>query len=301
MQDETVQFPPLVRLLRASTLLLALGAAQLSADASVARAEGGIAAAMGITSADGTVRTQAGVRLALSAPEQLTARQIEGTRNSLRGRMNDVHRCFSEAMIRSAAVDGSVVVELTAQARGRVQAKTKQDRSTDPTMAECMRASLSSAVLKGVPVGSKVDATLEINNPVAKLRAKQAKRSVLEDVHMLGGGMAESTGGTQENEVGYRVAGSAYASQTIGALNQQFQTNLPGLLDCRRKSSRRTRTAEGSLSLDISIEAGRMAVQTKSNSMNDRRAHGCIAAWLQRVDASQLASAQLDVTVSFAR
>ena len=114
--------------------------------------------------------------------------------------------------------------------------------------------------------------------------------------------IAESAGGTQAKEVGYRVVGSAYASHTIGALNQQFLTNLPGLLDCRRKSSRRTRTAEGSVSLDISIEAGRLTrVQTKSNSMNDRRAQGCIVAWLQRVDASQLASAELDVTVSFAR
>lgn len=256
---------------------------------------------MGITSADGTVRTQAGVRLALSAPAQLSERQIDSARSSLRSRMSDVHRCFSDAMIRSATVDGSVVVELTAQPRGRVLAKTKQDRSGDAAMAECMRGSLASAVLKGVPVGTKVDATLEINNPVAKLRAQQARRSVLEDVHMLAGGLAESTGGTQEKEVGYRVAGSAYASQTIGALNHQLRTNLPGLLDCRRKASRRTRTAEGSMSLDVAIDAGRIAVQTKSNSMNDRRAQSCIAAWLQRVDASQLASAELDVTISFAR
>jgi len=287
---------------RASAVFVALTAAHFTGDAGLARADGpDIVASMGITSADGTVRTQAGVKLALSAPAQLSERQIEGARNSLRARMSDVHRCFSDAMIRSAAVDGSVVIELTAQARGRVQAKLKQDKSGDAAMAECMRSSLGSAVLKGVPVGAKVDAMLEINNPVAKLRAKQARRSVLEDVHMLAGGLAESTGGTQEKEVGYRVAGSAYASQTIGALNQQLLTNLPGLLDCRRKSSRRTRTAEGSVSLDVAIEAGRLAVQTKSNSMNDRRAQGCIAAWLQRVDASQLASAELDVTISFAR
>jgi hypothetical protein len=74
------------------------------------------------------------------------------------------------------------------------------------------------------------------------------------------------------------------------------------LLDCRRKASRRTRTAEGSVELDLSIEGGKLSrVKTKANSMNDRRAQTCISAWLTRVDASQLAAADLGVTVSFAK
>ena len=256
---------------------------------------------MGITSADGTVRTQAGVHLSVLAPRETDMNRIESARGALQARMPEVRRCFSEAMMRSADVDGSVVITLTTQARGRVDSKLKQNPSGDTVMGECMRSALSLASLRNLPQNTELDATLTIDNPVARLRRKQAQRSVLEDVRMLGGGMAQSEGGTQAHEVAYRVVGSAYASHTIGGLNQQFQTRLPGLLDCRRKASRKSRSAEGRLELDVSIEAGRMRVKTKSNSMNDRRAQTCIGTWLSRVDASQLASAQLDVTVSFAR
>jgi hypothetical protein len=267
-----------------------------------ADAPAGFAAAMGITSADGTVRTQAGVHLSLLAPRETNTTRIESARGALSARMSEVRRCFSEAMMRSADVDGVVLVTLTTLARGRVDAALKSNPSGDAVMGECMRSALSQASLRNLPQNTELEATLTIDNPVARLRKKQAQRSVLEDVRMMGGGMAKSEGGTQAHEVAYRVVGSAYASHTIGGLNQQFQTRLPGLLDCRRKASRKTRTAEGSLELDVSIEAGRISrVKTKSNSMNDRRAQTCIGTWLSRVDASQLASAQLDVTVSFAR
>lgn len=255
---------------------------------------------MGITSADGTVRTQAGVKLQLAGSVGMSTNQLDGVRNSLATPMAAVRSCFAQAMSRSPGVDGSVIVELTSPARGRVQARIKQNNSSDPVMAECMRSALSTSQTRSLPQGAKVEATLMVNNPIAKLRAQQAQRSVLKDVRMLSGGLAESSGGTAANEVGYRVAGSAYASQTIGELNQQLLTRLPGLLDCRRKSSRRTRTAEGKMSIDLSIDAGKISnVRTVDNSMNDRRAAGCITAWLQRVDASQLATADLSLTVSF--
>jgi hypothetical protein len=267
------------------------------------RAEGptNFAAAMGIASADGTVRTQAGVHMTVAASSDVDGTRLEGTRSALAARMTEVRRCFSDAMHRSAGVDGSVVVEIAAQPRGRFDTKLKSNGSGDAVMAECMRGALAAAQFRALPQGARVEATLSIDNPVARLRKRQAQRSVLENVRMLGGGLAESVGGTQEKEVGFRVVGSAYASHTIGGLNQQFLTNLPGLLDCRRKASRRNRTAEGSVELDISIASGKLSrVVTKSNTMNDRRAQTCINAWLTRVDASQLASADLDVTVSFA-
>jgi hypothetical protein len=295
-----VQFP-LSKVVRLSALL-ALGLTSTYAGSNVrAESPAGFAAAMGIASSDGTVRTTAGVHLTLVGTGDIDARTLEGARSALQTRMSDVRRCFSAAMQRSAGVDGSVVLEM-ATARGRVDTKLKSNASGDAIMAECMRSALGAAGMRPLSAASRLEATLTIDNPVARLRRKQAQRSVLEDVRMLGGGMAESVGGTQEKEVGFRVVGSAYASHTIGGLNEQFKTNLPGLLDCRRKASRKTRTAEGSVSMDVSIEGGKLSrVKTKSNSMNDRRAQACISTWLARVDATSLASAELDVTVSFAR
>lgn len=299
-EDEVVRhaFDKALRAVGLASAILAGSAAPCAQ----AEAPTGFAAAMGISSADGTVHTQAGVHLALTSQAGEGEVALERARSVLAARMPQVRGCFSEAMRRSAGVDGSVVLTLQAKARGRLKAEIKHDGSNDAAMAECMRDAFSGAVVRTLPVGAQLEATLAIDNPGAKLHRMQAQRSVLEGVRMLGGGLAESRGGTQAEEVAFRVVGSAYASETIGALQQEFLTALPGLLDCRRKASRRSRAAEGSLSLDISIEQGRIArVQTKSSSMNDRRAPTCINAWLSRVDASNLAAAELDVTVSFAR
>jgi hypothetical protein len=285
------------RTLAAGCIVAALGLGHARADA-----PSGFVAAMGIASADGTVHTQAGVRLALAAGSASAEPLLNSVRGPLSARMSDVRRCFSEAMVRSATVSGSVVIELAAAARGRLQARLVRDESGDAQMAECMRAALSGTFVKGIPQGTRVDASLTIDNPVARLRAQQAQRSPTADVRMLGGGLAETQGQTQAREVGFRLQSSAYASHTLGALNQEFLTHLPGLLDCRRKASRRTRAAEGTLSLAVSVEAGRIVnVRTKANSMNDRRAQTCVAAWLGRIDASQLSPADIDVAISFAR
>jgi hypothetical protein len=277
--------------------MAALAAGQARADA-----PSNLVAAMGITTADGNVRTQAGVRLSLSAATSQAEPLLNTIRAPLSARMAEVRRCFSEAMVRSATVDGEVVVELESAARGRIQARIVRDASGDAMMAECMRRVLATALVKGVPPGTRVEASLTIDNPVARLRAQQAQRPVTADVRMLAGGLAETESRTQAREVGFRLQGSAYASQTLGTLNQQFLTHLPGLLDCRRKASRRLRSAEGTLSLALSVQAGRIAtVKTKANSMNDRRVQTCVAAWLERIDASQLTAAEIDAAVSFAR
>jgi hypothetical protein len=288
--------PPVAKLL-AGCLIAALAAGRARADAPA-----NLVAAMGITTADGNVRTQAGVRLSLAAANSQAEALLSSVRAPLSARMTEVRRCFSEAMVRSATVAGQVVIELEASARGRVQARLVRDQSGDAQMAECMRGALAAAVVKGVPIGTRIEADLTIDNPVARLRAQQAQRSVTADVRMLAGGLAETESRTQGREVGFRLQASAYASQTLGALNQKFLTRLPGLLDCRRKASRRKRAAEGTLSLSLSVEGGRIAqVKTNANSMNDRRVQSCVAAWLERIDATDLAPAEIDATLSFAR
>jgi hypothetical protein len=301
LQDHPVR--SVARLLPSASKLLAgclIGA--LAAGQARADAPSNFVAAMGITTADGNVRTQAGVRLSLAAASIQAEPLLNTVRAPLSARMTDVRRCFSEAMVRSATVDGKVVIELEAAARGRLQARLVRDESGDAQMAECMRGALGAAVVKGVPAGTRVEANLTIDNPVARLRAQQAQRPVTADVHMLAGGLAETESRTQAREVGFRLQASAYASQTLGGLNQKFLTGLPGLLDCRRKASRRMRAAEGTLSLSLSVERGRIAhVKTNANSMNDRRVQTCVAAWLERIDASDLAPAEIDATLSFAR
>jgi hypothetical protein len=280
--------------------LLFLTGANFAAPIARAEAPGDFAASMGLTASDGSVRTQASVRVALAPAGAIDfAARMRGP---VQTQMSAIRRCFSEAMVRSSAVEGRAVFELEAAAKGKTRAATARDETGDPVMVECMRSALNETQLTGLPVGAKSLVTLVLTKPAAQVRADMERRARVVDVRMLDGGRAETNGATQQGEVQFALRGSAYATDTISVLHQRFANRLAGLLDCRRKASRRNRPAEGTVSLQVEVRDGEVAkVTTANNGVGDRGAPQCVTSWLKR--GEQLASAgtanlTLDITFS---
>jgi hypothetical protein len=255
---------------------------------------------MGLTSADGSVRTQASVRVALApaGSSDYAARM----RGPVQTQMSAIRHCFAEAMVRTSAVEGRAVFELEVLAKGKTRATTARNETGDAEMVECMRAALHEAQLTGLPEGAKSLVSLVLTNPAAQVRANMERQARVVPVRMLDGGLAETNGATQQGEVQFALRGSAYATDTLAVLHQSFANRLAGLLDCRRKASHRNRPAEGTVSLNVEVRNGEVAkVTTATNGINDRSAPTCVTSWLKR--SEQLASAgtanlTLDVTFS---
>ncbi|MDB4990199.1 MAG: hypothetical protein JWN04_5377, partial [Myxococcaceae bacterium] len=115
-----------------ATALLLLGASDASAPLSV-RADangGGIAAAIGLTAADGSVRTQAGVRLSINVAPG-AADRVYAMSGPVQARMTNLRECFAQAMARSATTEGRAEFELEAGAHGAAKVKLTVDETHD--------------------------------------------------------------------------------------------------------------------------------------------------------------------------
>ncbi len=269
----------------------------------VARADanGGIAAAIGLTAADGSVRTQAGVRLSISgapgAPDHVMAMSAP-----VQARMPAMRECFAAALLRSPTTEGRAEFELEAGAHGAAKVRVTLDETGDPALVSCMRGSLARAALDRVPRGSRSLVGLYLSNPLAALRKRQAQTAqAAADVEMLSGGRAQSEGGTQAGEIKFRVVGSAYAAGTIAVLSRDVSTQLAGLLDCRRKAFRRGRDGNGSLEIELMLRDGELAHGTPRGTLKQGGAPQCVARWLDRLDTARLGDADLELAISFSQ
>lgn len=282
---------------RALGLALLLGVPVTMSGRVRADANGGIAAAIGLTAADGSVRTQAGVRLSISpapgAPDRVFAMSAP-----VQARMSILRGCFAAAMLRSPAVEGRAEFELEAAARGAAKVRVALDETRDPELISCMKGALSRTALKDVARGSRALVGLYLSNPLAAFQRKLREEPPATAVTMLAGGRAESQGGTQAGEVRFRVIGSAYAARTISHLQRDIAAHLAGLLDCRRKSFRHAREASGEIAIELSLRDGALE-HGKPRSSLRRSAGKCVAHWLDRLDTSRLGDADLELAISF--
>jgi hypothetical protein len=259
----------------------------------------GLALSLGISGADGTVRAQANVKLAVSAaPGSPDFAVAMGT--PVRERMGEIRTCFGEAVARAASAEGRAQFEIEALPHGKTRARVQADQTGDKQMVECMRASLSRATLTGVPAGARSLVTLDLVNPSARLRSQLTARNEQVPLKVLPSGRAESEGATQQGEIQFRITGSVRARRAIEALHRDVTTRLAGLLDCRRKASRHGRSAHGSVTVDLKLDQGRIArARPTADRSIGHNAPTCVVEWMNRADPSQLQASELELTVMF--
>lgn len=262
---------------------------------------------MGLSSADGSVRTQTSVRMSLSAvpgSDFLMAMSAP-----VQAQMTDVRTCFAEAMSNNARAEGRVVVQVDAASRGRAKAQVTLNETGDAKLAECMRRALSRTDLRNVKTPrASVLVALDLTNPAARMRESLDKRSAntqVVPVRNVGGGRVQAEGGTFAGEVRFELTTTAYARPALERLHRDLNARIAGLLDCRRKANRRGRKNDGAIELGLSLDPGRKArARTVRSELFDRSAPQCVSEWLGK-SASSAPSAEgpseIALTVHFAR
>ncbi|HEY6876832.1 MAG TPA: hypothetical protein VI299_02390 [Polyangiales bacterium] len=276
----------------ASLALLLLGVGTQS----IARADtnGGITAAVGLTAADGSVRTQTGVRLSITAAPGAPDRAVAMSA-PVQARMASVRDCFASAMLRSPAVEGHAEFEVEA-ARVGAKVRVTVNETGDAQLASCMKSSLAAASFAGVPRGSKARVGLYLSNPVAALQKRM--QGAAPSAHVkIADGRAAGEGGTQAGDIKFKVSGAAQSAKTIGNLQSDITANLAGLLDCRRKASKHG-DARGSVEMDLKLRRGALGhANTRSNLK--RGAPQCVESWLNKLDTKRLDDADVQLAISF--
>jgi hypothetical protein len=261
-----------------------------------ADANGGLATALSLTAADGSMRTQTGVRLAISAipgvPDRVVAMSAP-----VQARMGAVRTCFSEAMQRTPSTAGSVSFDIEATGRG-ARVKVTEDATGDRALVTCMRDALSQIPFSRVPRGSLARVSVQLTNPFAGT-ARPVVSAPAPTLRMLAGGLAESESPALAGDIKVHLTGSAYAVAVIERLQRDIATQIAGLLDCRRKAFRPERAAGHQVTVNLSVRDG--ALLHGAPRASTRRAPKCVSEWIERLDAAHLDDADLELAISFAR
>ena len=285
--------PP--RLLLASLCWLAFSFA-----AEAQASPGDLAAVMGLSTADGSVRTQTSVRMALSplpGTDSVLAMQAP-----LQARMPEIRACFVKAMSARAGVEGRVVVRVERKDHRHAKAKVTHNETGDPQLGACMERALARTDLRAVKgLRSGVLVAIDLRNPNAKLRESVKAHRPKVDVKQIGQGRVRSVGGTQNGEVTFSLEASAYAREALIDLHNDMQARLAGLLDCRRKASRRGQPAEGTVSSTVTVNAEGVARSSrpKSTAPRGRQMSECVSNWIKRANRDRLKGVEADLVVAF--
>jgi hypothetical protein len=300
-EDLEVQYPPLEahawrRALRACSFCLPLVLASFAA----ADAPKPATSALALSDADGNVRAHAGVRLSMSGmpgtPDGTAAFQP-----IVRSRMGALRMCFTSALAQDGRAGGEVQLALQAGTAGKLVAKVVRGPARDAFLAQCAASALTGEVAPGTSRGSRVQVSVLFDNPVVRLGVVDPRMRSAE-VRTAHGGMVETTSATQANEVKLSLKAPRKADAALGKIGARANAQIAGLLDCRRKSSRRARPAHGTIEVSGQIQDGKVRnVQVHSNGVGDRKASACVSAWLTRLDVHDLERAPLLAAVTFSK
>jgi hypothetical protein len=257
-----------------------------------------VASAMALSDADGTVHARAGVRVALTSPLGETDRTA-AFRPWLSGRMASLRQCFTSALTQNSRVSGQVTFDVRALGPSKLEVKLARDEVHDELATSCVRSALSSGAIAAR--GARAQVTVTFDNPVVRLGVVDPSQRRA-DVRVLGSGLAETSVHTQGSEVHVDVTASAYARSSLAQLGGRAATDLAGLLDCRRKASRRARPAQGTVTVSGFAADGHVGdVRVVDNTLSDRRAPACVSAWLAQLDVSGLEKMGFSARVTFSK
>ncbi len=290
-------------------LCVGLLVAQMARVPSSATAEvpGDFAASVGLSGADGRVHAQTSVRLSLSSLPG--ADHVAVMSAPVQARMDAVRTCFGRAMKRDANFEGRVVLKLEAAARGKATAEVTRDETGDAKLVECLVRALGRTDLRAVNVvGAGVLVALELSNATVRMRARMDEVSETlrrVQVRQVAGGRVQTDGGTYGGEVRFELSTSAFARPTLERLHRELSAHVAGLLDCRRKASRRGVPAEGAMSVHVSVDRERRArTRTVTSELASRTAPQCVGEWVTKNAGSGVGvdgASELALTVHFAR
>lgn len=294
----------LARTVRKATML-ALCAAGFAAHGGLATAQDDGVAGSGMHDGSGSITHRAAVELSMESLPGTSAARIAELGRAVGTRMAAIRACYDAVAAARPTVEGSmrVTVEL-AEGRGGPSVEVTDDGAHDAELVTCVRTAIAALPTSDVtrPAGGVV--LLSFRNTAAVGAAGAAAHAAAGDdvVVSRASGVPEATGTAREGALRWTVRGAAAASDDLVAEAYRVVASaIPGMLDCRRRASRRGRSPVGDIALTVTLTAGAAAaVDVGTSTVADTAAGACVEEKIERAPrAATLGPGTVEVTVSF--
>jgi len=248
------------------------------------------------------ITTRSDVRMSLESVPGTSAARLSALGRAVGAGMGAIRACYGEVVEQRPAVHGTMRLRVTAPARGALDLEVVEDGPQDRPLLTCIRGVLGRQPLDGVERPASAVVVLELQNSAAAGAVETARRADEADRIEVRqeGGRPEARG--EAPGLRFVVRGASGTSDELVAEGLRVvRSQIAGMLDCRRRASRRGMNPEGQVALSMRMRRGRPPELTVGTStVHDERAPGCLERALARPHRTPEAGpASLDVEVRF--
>lgn len=239
-----------------------------------------------------------------SGPGTSAARLAE-LGSAVGARLGAIRQCYAEVTEQRPTVTGQMKLRVTVPQRGQAQIETTLDETNDAPLARCVLRAVRAMSADAVQRPASAVVNLTFTNTAARgieegtERRQEAERAT---VTREPDGRLLARGGTEGGEVRFRVNAESTAPEArVQAVQRTVRAAIPGMLDCRRRASRRGASPAGDIAIELTIARnGRARTRVASSTVADERAPQCLTRAISRERFPAEAAGATTVTVRFA-
>ena len=243
-------------------------------------------AAQELGEGEARITARSDVRMEIATGPGTRASELSELGGAVGRKLVTVRECYAARVRENPSVQGRLVLQVTALSSGRGEVALTRDELSDASVQGCAVDALEAADLSGARSSSSILVTLTFTNSAAEGHERMEERRAAEaEVALEDGpdGMLVARGGVATGEVRFQVIGPAASRERIPLIHQAVRTSIPGLLDCRRKATRRGDSPEGELRAVLVVgNNGRARVPRVTSTVAFPHADQCVERLLER-------------------
>jgi hypothetical protein len=243
-------------------------------------------AAQELSQGEARITARSDVRMEIATGPGTRASELSTLGGAVGHKLGAVRECYAQRVRENPSVQGRLVVQVTTLPSGRGQVAVTDDALADAEVRRCTLEALERVDLSGARSSSSIRVTFTFTNSAAEGHERmEARRAEEAEVTLEPGegGTLVARGGVPTGEVRFQVIGPEARREGIPLVHQVVRTAIPGLLDCRRKATRRGDGPEGELRAVLVVGGnGRATVPRVQSTVAFPYADRCIERVLER-------------------
>lgn len=248
------------------------------------------------------ITTRSDVRMSLESVPGTSATRLQLLGRAVGAGMTAIRECYGSVIEQRPAVTGTLRMRVALGERGAPEVAVVEDGPSDRELVQCVSRVISRQPMADVSRPAAAIVVLLFENTAAAGAAETARRvEEASDVEVSReGGRPHVTG--QASGVDFVVRGAADADdEHVAEAFRVLRSQIAGMLDCRRRASRRGMDPTGQIDLRMAMRQGRAPEMTVVRStVRDERAPICLERALERPQRRPTSGpAQLDVEIRF--
>ncbi len=249
------------------------------------------------------ITARSDVRMEIATAPGTPRAELETLGAAVGLKLGAVRACYAERTEEDPTVQGTLVVRVTGQRNGRAGVSVQRDELGDAPLRTCTLNAIQGGSTSGARATSAIHVTFTFTNTAATGHERmQDRRTQAAAVRLESepDGRLAARGGVESGEVRYKVIGPEALRAQIPAIHGAVRTAIPGLLDCRRRASRRESPA-GEVRVDVTVGAnGRGRAGRAQSTVADPKSGRCVQTVLSRAQYAREARGRYTVVVEYA-